>query len=68
MRSRIPSSRALGPGAVFDFRTDFCHPSPMEAHPFGFRLQAQRPGGSKAIFDHSTMDLKVRLTLRSGVI
>ena len=39
----------------------------METHAFGFRLRANAPEGPKAISYQSTVNLKVRLVLRSGL-
>jgi hypothetical protein len=69
-REPIPSHPLFSgpsPGAVFDFRAHFCHSAPMEAYAFGFRLRTNAPEGQKRFFDQSTMNLKVRLILRSGL-
>jgi hypothetical protein len=51
----------------FDFRAHFYHSAPMETHAFGFRLRANAPEGLKRFSYQSTVNLKVRLILRSGL-
>ena len=43
------------------------HSAPMETHAFGFRLPANAPEGQNRFPYQSTVNLKVRLILRSGL-